>query len=252
MTLTELFTNIANAIRTKKGTSDKILATNFATEIENLPSGGGDISEYFTESIRVGNSSNSGINQSIKKIPKLDASNVTDFRYMFKNCTSLIEISQIDTSKGINFDYMFYNCITLTTIAQIDTSNGTNFSNMFYYCLRLTTIAQIDTSNGTNFIDMFYHCYTLTDLGGLLNAGKSFTQKSNNYSKYTINLSDSTSLTYDSLMNVINNLYDLNLTYDVANGGTLYTQKLILGSTNTAKLTAEEIAIATAKGWTVS
>jgi hypothetical protein len=53
-------------------------------------------------------------------------------------------------------------------------------------------------------------------------------------------------------MNVINNLYDLNLTYDVANGGTLYTQKLTLGSTNLAKLTADEIAIATSKGWTVS
>ena len=48
-------------------------------------------------------------------------------------------------------------------------------------------------------------------------------------------------------MNVINNLYDLNLTYNVANGGTLYTQSLNLGSTNKAKLTAEEIAIATAK-----
>ena len=67
-----------------------------------------------------------------------------------------------------------------------------------------------------------------------------------------LNLSTSSNLTYDSLMSVINNLYDLNLTYDVANGGTLYTQKFSVGSTNLAKLTAEEIAIATNKGWTVS
>jgi hypothetical protein len=67
-----------------------------------------------------------------------------------------------------------------------------------------------------------------------------------------LNLSTCTALTHDSLINVINGLYDLNLTYDVANGGTLYTQTLNLGSTNKAKLTAEEIAIATAKGWTVS
>lgn len=52
-------------------------------------------------------------------------------------------------------------------------------------------------------------------------------------------------------MDVINKLYDLNLTYDVANGGTLYTQVLSLGDTNKEKLTAEEIAIATNKGWTV-
>lgn len=36
MTLTELFTNIANAIREQKGTSDKIKATDFATEIASL------------------------------------------------------------------------------------------------------------------------------------------------------------------------------------------------------------------------
>lgn len=36
MTLTELFTNIANAIRDKKGTTDKIKATEFADEITNL------------------------------------------------------------------------------------------------------------------------------------------------------------------------------------------------------------------------
>jgi len=46
-------------------------------------------------------------------------------------------------------------------------------------------------------------------------------------------------------MNVINNLYD------IATKG-CNTQQLVLGSTNIAKLTAEEIAIATNKGWTVS
>lgn len=43
-TLTELFTNIANAIRNKKGTSEKIKASDFPGEIENLSSGGS--SEY--------------------------------------------------------------------------------------------------------------------------------------------------------------------------------------------------------------
>ena len=46
-------------------------------------------------------------------------------------------------------------------------------------------------------------------------------------------------------MNVINNLYD------IATKG-CNAQLLYLGSTNLAKLSAEEIAIATNKGWTVS
>ena len=86
----------------------------------------------------------------------------------------------------------------------------------------------------------------------MINLGKGFYQKTTNYNDYTLRLSSSSQLTRDSLMSVINNLYDLNLTYDVANGGTLYSQQLVLGSTNLAKLTAEEIAIATNKGWTVS
>lgn len=53
-------------------------------------------------------------------------------------------------------------------------------------------------------------------------------------------------------MNVINKLYDLNLTYDVANEGTLYRQTLKLGTTNRNKLTSDEIAKATNKGWNIT
>jgi hypothetical protein len=54
-----------------------------------------------------------------------------------------------------------------------------------------------------------------------------------------------TKLTHDSLMNVINNLYDIK-----SKG--CNTQQLVLGSTNLAKLTAEEINIAVEKGFSVS
>lgn len=46
-------------------------------------------------------------------------------------------------------------------------------------------------------------------------------------------------------MNLINNLYD------IASKG-CKTQQLKLGATNLAKLSEEEIAIATNKGWSVS
>lgn len=106
--------------------------------------------------------------------------------------------------------------------------------------------------NLQNAFNAFYNKEDFVDFSGIPNLGKAYTQQSSNYASYTLNLSNSTNLTHDSLMNVINGLYDLNLTYNVAGGGTLYTQKLKLGSTNLAKLTDDEIAIATAKGWTVS
>ncbi len=41
MTLIELFTQIANAIREKKGTTEAIPATSFAEEITSIQTGGG-------------------------------------------------------------------------------------------------------------------------------------------------------------------------------------------------------------------
>jgi hypothetical protein len=62
---------------------------------------------------------------------------------------------------------------------------------------------------------------------------------------YKLDLSTCTNLTHDSLMNVINKLYDIK-------GKGCKNQALVLGTTNLAKLTSTEIEIATAKGWNVS
>ena len=60
---------------------------------------------------------------------------------------------------------------------------------------------------------------------------------------YSLNLSFCTKLTHDCLVSMLNALADLT-------GGT--AKKLTLGSTNLAKLTDEEKAIATSKNWTLS
>ena len=44
-TLGNFLTDVATAIKTKKGDDTPILASDFDTEIENLPSGGGDTTE---------------------------------------------------------------------------------------------------------------------------------------------------------------------------------------------------------------
>lgn len=211
-------------------------------------------------------------------VPLFNTSNVTNMSNLLYNCNKLTEVPHFDTSKVTNMNDMVSNCKKITTVPHFDTSNVQNMNGMFSNCLELITIPQLDTSNVTSiqnmfamsgnskissipklngskvtnlqtFIQLYNGTNVLTEFGGLENIGQAYAVKqSSNYSYFRFSLTSTTKLTHESLMNVINNLYDLNLTYDVANGGTLYTQQLQLGGTNLAKLTAEEIAIATNKG----
>lgn len=183
----------------------------------------------------------------LEECPSFDSSKGTNFSRMFEYCYGLKKVNYFDTSKSSgDFSYMFFYCQTLTEIPQLDTSKATNFSNLFYDCEKLPEIPQLDASNVTNVRQMLDLTNGLTTFGGLKNLGKSYTKDKNaNYIFYSLYLLFSYDLTHDSLMNVINNLYDLNI-----NG--VESQQLVLGSTNLAKLSSEEIQIATDKNWSVS
>ena len=182
---------------------------------------------------------------SLTAIPQLDTSKVTYMNSMFYNCSSLITVPQLDTSSVINMSNLFFNCTSLTAIPQLDTSKVTYMNYMFYNCSSLITVPELDASSVTNIAYMFIVNSKLTNMGGLKNLGMAYlTTQSANYSNYKLDLSYSP-LTHESLMNVINNLYDIK-----TKGCNV--QQLVLGSTNLAKLTAEEIAIATNKGFNVS
>ena len=208
-------------------------------------------------SIQIRNSSNElGVVRLIEEVPEITLLNFGTYTRainLFKNCQSLKKAPFIDTSKVSTAYSMFYDCQSLKEIPKYNTKNFTNCSSIFYNCISLETIPELDFSScmllGSS---SFYNCSKLTNLGGFINLGKRYTKKTNNDSAYILDLSYCTELTHDSLMNVINNLYDLNLTYNVAGGGKLYAQSLALGRTNLAKLTEEEIAIATSKGWNIT
>lgn len=289
-TLTNFLTDIASAIKSKKGNSTKIKASEFDAEISKLE----NIEDYFNKSAG-SNSSQYMMSRLIKKIPALDTKNVTNMQSaffnfanlktipeidthnvtnmqsMFEGCTSLQEIPVLNADKlSGSLSRMFYNCINLREAVEIDTSRVTNVMTMYYSCRHIRKIPNYDTSKVTTFTSMvaqcislieipqldassaisiqtmFNGCTSLSKFGGMINLGKSFkTTVSANYSSYKLDLSSCTNLTHESLMNVINGLYD------IKNIG-VKSQQLILGSTNLAKLTAEEIAIATNKGWSVS
>ncbi len=201
-------------------------------------------------------------NTDIINAPLFDTSNCVKFNSMFSGCSKLEYVPDYNTSKGTDFSYMFSMCTKLKHAPNFDTSNATNFSNMFSATSSNTSagdleyVPEYDASKAKNINDFIKRSTNswskLTYFGGLKNLGKGFTQKTVAYNNYKLNLTNCTYLSHESLVDIINNLYDLNLTYNVENGGTLYAQSLVLGVTNLAKLTEEEIAIATSKGWNVT
>ena len=199
--------------------------------------------------------SNNKDNPNFKYCPFFDTSNVTNMDSMFSNCSSLTSIPLLNTSKVTRMDYMFSYCRSLTTIPALDTSNVTNINSMFYWCRSLTTIPALDTSNVTNMDSIFYGCISLysiplidtsnvTTMFGVVYGCSSLTYlggfKNLHISVNSNFLDQCPNLTVESLMNVINNL------------ATVSGKTLKFGSTNLGKLTAQQKAIATNKGWTLT
>ena len=168
-------------------------------------------------------------------LSSFDTSKVINMSHMFRGCESLttLDVSSFDTSNVTSMIYMFNNCESLTTldVSSFDTSKVTSFNNTFAYCESLTSLdlSNWDVSKATSFSSAFFNCTALTDLQAPKNINA------------PIDVSKCPNLTHDSLMSIINNLATVTS-----------TKKLTLGTTNLAKLTNEEKAIATNKGWTLA
>ena len=245
--LNTLKANISRAytmIQNKGGTIPTNKNTQNLSSAISTIQGGGSGTDYFVDNIP---SNNYKAIKLIKNIPPITVgNNVTSLQELFSNCSSLNTISLLDTSKVTNMVGMFKTCTSLTTVPLLDTSKVTNMQEMFYSCSALTTVPLLDTSSITNIWRTFNSCGNIENIGGFQNLGNAYSKTASaaNY-YYELNLTAAKKLTHDSLMNVINNLYDIKTKGCKA-------QKLTLGTDNKAKLTAEEIAIATNKGWTVS
>lgn len=217
----------------------------------------------------------------ITTIPLLDTPNVTNINGMFYSCISLDSIPQLDLSKVTNSSYMFYECKKLSSLPYLNLSNCMNMTYMFAYCHNLESFPDMDTSRVRSIQYMYngsgrtdgdklttipqydfscvqnssygpfgtYGLPSLTTLGGFRNLKASWTGQG---------LSLCNNLTVESLVNFIDGLYDWTGNTDgkVTNpdGQTVSygtTHRQTIGATNLAKLTTEQIAVATNKGWTL-
>lgn len=136
--------------------------------------------------------------------------------------TSKVVFKDFDTSAVTDMSFMFYNCNRLTTLdlSNFNTSAVTNMSRMFLYCSNLTTII------GTHTIEEVQ--------AGTIKALKG--------TKVSLDLSASPLLERASILALFYGLADLT-------GKT--QQTVTLHGTAKARLTAEDIKIATDKNWNV-
>ena len=231
---------------------------------------GGDILPAEIELPMVGNLYRNAGNSVIRVA--FDTSNVTDMASMFYYCSSLTSVLQFDTSNVTTMSYMFNNCRKLTSIPQLDTSSVTDMQQMFQYCKALVKLpdfncVKVKNFGGASYNTWLYNCQNiqkigvvdcdsvtnigyifgdssrtyLTEFGGCRNLGKA-SSVSNTNSSYFMNYAPN--LTYESVMNVLNGLYDR-----AAAGLSVLTLKL--HANHLAMLSEDDIAIATNKGWTI-
>ena len=204
-----------------------------------------------------------------------DTSNCTNMNNMFYYCRNLTDISAManwNTSNVTNMDALFSYAQTLKNIDAIggwDVSNVTSMKNL---CSNTNVnsaefIRNWDTSNCTNMHQIFYNTGAITSIPYIncINVDKDsypvYSYSDNNnltdlggfYMKNswvnTYGLVKCPKLTVESLVNVLNALYDFTGNSETPNSN---QGKLALGATNLAKLTDEQKAIATNKGWTLS
>lgn len=153
--LSEFLTNIANAIRNLKGTSEPINAQNFATEINSMKEALNDTTAT-PEDIVLGKTA-------FVKGQKVVGT--------YETPTTLKAL--LDYTKSCYRSFYRNNTITDLTgyISNEDTSNVTDTSEMFYMCENLKIVPPLDMSKVTNGNGMFEYCSSLTTVK-LLNTGK--------------------------------------------------------------------------------
>ena len=159
----------------------------------------------------------------------LDATHSCYYLFNSYKGTSIDDLIQPnDTENVTNMGSMFSYCDNITTIPQLNTSKVTAIDGIFYNCASLTTIPDLDVSNVKYATNSFNGCMNLKSI---LMTGM----------KVKFNISASTQFEESDLVTILNNLATVTT-----------TQTLTMGATNLAKLTDEEKAIATNKGWTLA
>ena len=171
---------------------------------------------------------------------KIIPTNAQQLFYLASNLKKVeaayLDLSQQTEKNSVYLNFStFNNCKELEDLSEIDFPCG-GYSYTFYECRKLHSIGTLNFDE-SDYIQnrVFHYCDELQNLKIAGTIGQN-----------GFNISYSTKLTHESLMSIINALKD----YSEDTSGTSHS--ITLGSTNLAKLTDAEKAIATEKGWTLA
>jgi surface protein len=213
-------------------------------------------------------------------VSNVDTSNVTDMSYTFSNCTRIkgLNVGNWNTNKVSNMRNMFSGCseVAALDISNFGTGNVTLMTQMFSGCSSLASpinMSSWDTSKVTDMWNMFDSCLRLTEIIGFSATNKAgmtigfpcgsgaSTRQALKRLTFRTDLPDGVysirsainikycSFERDGMVEMFNTLPD------VSGMGlsSSYTTITITGNpcVTNATLTAEDEAIATAKGWTL-
>lgn len=174
-----------------------------------------------------------------KSLVNIDLSHITikGGATTFTNCYNITKMNIISMEKNerVSMNSMFLSAYNLEAVRGLNTSNVTSFRDCFRGCGKLYYIDNLDFSNATDINFIFADCINLRVIEIVSNIKIS-----------GISLSPCAKLNHDTLLRFLNALHD----YSDDTSGTVHT--ITFGATNLAKLTAEEIAVGTNKGWTIS
>ena len=275
--LGDFLKDVADSIRTKTQTTDLINAQDFSDKILNISSGENTLKKLIDTRYSAGylfwNYQGTNVDDLIQYS---DTENATDFLYMFSECRALNKVPLLDTSKVISTGYTFSYCQKITTIPSWDTSKVTYMYAMFNQCKSLTNLPPLNTSKVNNMGYMFSGCASMIEaptldtsrvteagsmfggctklttvpaynMGSCKNLGYIFERCSKLKSILMTNIGTDLDIHYSTQFEREDILVILNNLKTVTS-----TRKLTMGATNLAKLTDEDKAIATNKGWTLA
>lgn len=173
----------------------------------------------------------------------LNIPNATSISYAFNYVYGNLKKLTIDAPNLINTNNQFNYCNTIEELSLLNTTKMQLLNYSFTNCNNLRKLSAIECESLIGFLGVFNgNQPALEDFGGFINIGKGVPVNS----VFTLSIENAPKLTHQSLLNVLNALYDLT---QLHRSNPLVLQ---LGEANYNKITEDEIKIATDKGWTVT